>query len=160
VRFMTQVIYPSEKSLFGPWLLDMNQLQSLDALMENHMNRLDKYRQKFIDEDFHRLKIEYKDRYIKYTDEELLDKAKGGYKVQKFKKELKIKFKSGKTVLANSFKEILMNKDFEADFPESFTYLIECVDIEAEITNDLFNNNKISYKVNTLSIEEAKEIFY
>ena len=124
------------------------------------MKNLENYRDRVIEEDFNQLKKEYKDSYLKYTDEQLLDKAKNGYKVQRFKRELTVKFKSGKTVLANSFKEIVMNKDFDDDLPETFSYIIECVDIKAEITNDLFNNNKISFKVNTLSIEEAKELFY
>jgi len=53
-----------------------------------------------------------------------------------------------------------MDKNLENDMPKDFTYKIECVDIEAKITNDTWSDNKISFSVNTLAIEEAKETYY
>ena len=157
---MAEVIYPSEKTLYGPWLLNLQRLQELDTIVDNQFQKMSVYRDSIIQSELGEKKKEYEETSFNYQDEELLARVKDSYRIQKYTKQLRVGFKSGKTVIANSFREIAMDKNLENDMPKDFTYKIECVDIEAKITNDTWSDNKISFSVNTLAIEEAKETYY
>ena len=157
---MSKIIYPSSNCHYGPWLLDLQQLQQLDEIVNVQWEKLSVYRNNRIIQEIERNCNNYPEERRKSIRDGIVERVKNSYENRNFYKILSINYKSGRKLEVESFKEAAMHKEFENDMPLKFTYKINCVDIEAEIKTSSYLTNQIEYSVNTCSIPEAQELFY
>lgn len=148
---MAKISFPYDKSFYGPWLLDYEQLQKLDHIIDGQLDKAQS--------SINLSKDEFDGQP---PDNSLLSPNDHKKTIQSsaIKKELKVSFRGDKTVAVENFKEIAMSIDFKNETPKNFTYKIELGDVEAEITNDLWSENKIRVRINSLIKKEAQDLLF
>lgn len=157
---MAEIIYPTSSTIYGPWLLDNQKLQTLDKVFDDIWEKLTAYREKQIENVISK-KIETNQRQnIETSRKQLEEEVKHSWEFQSYSRILEISFKSGKKLIVTSFKEAAMQKEFENDMAKNFEYTTKCLGIEASFGNSKFSENKFSYSVNSFSSSLEKEIYF
>ncbi|NLT50108.1 MAG: hypothetical protein GXX85_04230 [Ignavibacteria bacterium] len=159
---MSTIIHPSSITEYGPWLLDFRKLEELDKVFESQLEKLKKYRSYLIDNEVLKRKKEYSGLDYEIDDEGLRRKLETNYQFADCYRELIINYKSDKTVKAESFKEIAMNKDINSEFPIDFSYTLSVANVKARISlgRSEISRNEISVSVENNTTSEGKELLY
>jgi len=137
---MSEVLYPTEFSIRGPWLIDQDQLLALDTLIEEEWNRLTQRRQQLIAD---------------YQEESNSDRVP--YNLDPESKDVVIIFKSGATLKTSSFKDSLRDPSTSEEIPVGFKVELSSAEIRLKLSSSLWDDG-LKLNVSPSDIREAREL--
>ena len=155
---MPQLIYPTSRFLFGPWLIDAKQLDELDRIFDNAESQFSNYRASKIDQ-----AVEAEAKRYGYRKKEELAKAKEristGYDYR-FDRVLRIFFDDDVQMVAKSFKEAATDPSVKGKSPIGFTYTVNSGNLKSEVELSKHKDGLLSYSINPSPSPDTQEIEY
>lgn len=159
---MARLIYSTELTINGPWLIDHNAVMELDNILDDAWEKLCHEEDAKIDNEANK---EFQEdpfyRHLKSSEEieskmaELKARIRDRW-YRRRKKSIRIDFIGSKSLIADSFKEAYKDRSILDDIPIGFRVQMDVNDIEASIR---LTENDLSVNVSPESLENAREFF-
>jgi hypothetical protein len=156
---MAEFVYTTATSMPGPWLIDSDQLESLDKILDDEWVRITKHH-----EDSIRKKV---DKMIEENEAKganiLYENPKKAFdeRVRAFdgkdERNVTIRLKANKKIIVKSFGEALRQQDLLQEMPIGFSAVMKSGDISGEIA--LTGRGHLEISVSPERLSESKEFF-
>lgn len=148
---MAELIYPTNTEMSGIWLLDKAAIKELDEILDTSNKRFDELRTKQIKNQIRREKNRFKnehdiqDNFWKSKYDKIDEGVKDNWRYKKEPLKVKVFFKSGKSIEADSFSDLIAHPGIEAELPEHASLVVKCGESKIEMTFwHIFNRVEIS----------------
>jgi len=157
---MAEIIYPTEKTVSGPYLLEFNKLCELDDLIDTEWQNLLEYREKQvsqeIDIDLRHYPVEEADKY-----RGIEAKIRNSYTFKEEKRKLIIEFKSGKKLSVKSFKEANDDPMSSEETPVGFSLNVRVGEVTADLSvGQTYNKSDMEISVSSKSLSFSRELLH
>ena len=158
---MTEIIYPTDLKLTGPWLVEIDKLKNLDNMIDREWKKLSEYREEQIQKEITKKLKEYpaekQDEYRKSVE----TNVRHDYILGREKRNIDIFFKSNKKMFVKSFKEAYEEPTIKEEIPTGFKMELELGDVSADLSiGEYFDKDGLSISVESQEPKISNELFY
>jgi hypothetical protein len=155
---MAELLYPLSGDFRGPWLIDFQRLEELDRILDTTWTRLLAHRDERIkqetDKESQKIPVGKREAERKWIEQ----RATANVEYKPPSRALNIKFRSGKSLKASSFKEASLERAIQDELPSAFSVRMTAARIEIEMDLERYTDHRLSFSVAPANTTISKEI--
>lgn len=144
---MGQLLYPTDEKLGGPWLLDEKALEDFDGIVDSEWERLTLLRESEVNTEAERRVGERREHFGGWTsDEEQAYREEVRKELREpsqypHRRTLEIKFKSGRTLVTNSFADAKRDAATHGEVAIGFSFRMKSGERTGEVELPYYGND-------------------